>query len=320
MLNQPEYLDLIVRYLNNPQDEKLHSDIVSFCAESKSNASYFKDVERIWNLSSQSGRLNHLNEKEAVANFHQALKKASSRSTNLIKWLSGVAATILLAGSLYWLLELRNTVEIISLKTTSSIDSVRLADGSAVVLANHTVVKYPKVFKGSSREIFLSKGKAFFKVTKDPQHPFQIIMGESKVSVLGTSFNIDYSPSKIDLDVKTGKVIFSPYSNGASSILTAGQALTYNIQKREFTTRLSQNADSWLTKELVFVDTPLGEVCKQLSHYYSKNIKLEANHQFVEKFNAKFEKNSLNEVLEVLKATYNLKLRETKDNIILTTP
>lgn len=319
MLNQPEYLDLIVRYLNNPQDEKLHAEIISFCAESKSNESYFKDIERVWKLSSKSARLDHLKEEEAVASFQKALKRISGRPASFAKWMSAVAATILLAATCYWWFDKRNDVELLSLKTDSNIDSVKLADGSTVILAENTIVSYPKVFSGASREIFLRKGRAFFNVTKDPQHPFSITMGESKVSVLGTSFNIDYSPGKIDLDVKTGKVIFSPYSNGASSILTAGQALTYSIQKREFTTRLSQNADSWLTHELIFVDTPLGEVCKQLSHYYHKNIKLEANHQVIEKFNAKFQNNSLDEILDVLKATYNVKIKETKDHITLTT-
>jgi len=320
MPNQPEYLDLIVRYLNNPQDEKLHAEIISFCAESKSNESYFRDIERVWKLSSKSARLDLLDERQAVANFHKALNSVSGRPVKLVKWLSGIAATILLAATCYWWFDKKNTSALLSLNTANNIDSVKLADGSTVILAEHTTLSYPKLFSGSSREIILRKGRAFFNVTKDPQHPFSITMGESKVSVLGTSFNIDYSPGKIDLDVKTGKVIFSPYSNGASSILTAGQALTYSIQKREFTTRLSQNADAWLTKELVFVDTPLGEVCKQLSHYYGKNIQLEANHQFVEKFNAKFQNNNLNEVLEVLKATYNIKVKETKDNITLTTP
>jgi len=320
MLNQTEYLNLIVRYLNNPQDEELHSEINSFCAESSSNESYFKEVERIWNLSSKSSRLNDINEKESAVRFKAALKSISHRPSNVLKWLSGVAATILLVGSFYWFYNTRTSTDLLSIETKAYKDSVVLADGSKVILAENTIVKYPKVFNSVSREIYLNKGRAFFKVAKDPKHPFSVTMGESKVSVLGTSFNIDYSPSKIDLDVKTGRVIFSPYVDGASSILTAGQALTYTINDKQFTTRISQNADSWITNELVFVDTPLEEVCKQLSHYYNKNIKLEADRQLIEKFNARFKDNSLNEVLEVLKATYNLKVKETKDKIILKTP
>ncbi|KQN38206.1 hypothetical protein ASE92_01865 [Pedobacter sp. Leaf41] len=320
MLNQPEYLDLIVRYLNNPQDEKLHSAIISFCAESESNQSYFKEVERVWNLSSKAVRLKEVNEKKSLESFKLALKKISHQPTFRIKWLSGIAATILLAVSCYWVYTLNRPLELLSFETKNDIDSLFLSDGSKLILAENTIIKYPKAFDGNSRNIYLTKGRAFLQIVKDPKHPFSVIMGESKVSVLGTSFNLDYSPVKIDLDVKTGKVIFSPYQKGTSSILTAGQALTYRILDKQFTTRISQNSDSWITKQLIFVDTPLEEVCKQLGHYYKTDIKLITNHQLVEKFNAKFENNSLNEVLEVLKATYSLKIKETKDTIILQTP
>lgn len=320
MLNQPEYLDLIVRYLNNLEDEILHAQITSFCAESKRNESYFKEVERIWKLSSSSARLNLLNEKQSVENFRIALNKISGTKSYTLKWLTGVAATILLISTIYLVFNKVHRPDLLSLTTGNNIDSVKLSDGSIVVLAENTIVKYPKVFSSKSREIYLCKGRAFFRVAKDPKHPFSVTMGDSKVSVLGTSFNIDYSPSKINLDVKTGRVMFSPYLNGTTSILTAGQALTYSIQKREFTARASQNADSWLTKELVFVDMPLEDVCNQLSDYYKIAIKLESKQELVKKFNANFKGNSLEEVLEVLKETYGLKIKKTKDNIILKTP
>lgn len=320
MLNQPEYLDLIVRYLNNPEDEILHAQIISFCAESKSNESYFKDVERIWKLSSSSARLDLLNEKQSVANFRRALNKISGTKFHTLKWLSGVAATILLVSTIYLVFNKANHADLLSLTTGSNIDSVKLSDGSTVILAENTIVKYPKVFNLESREIYLSKGKAFFKVTKDPKHPFSVTMGNSKVSVLGTSFNIDYSPNKINLDVKTGRVMFSPYLNGATSILIAGQALTFSIEKKQFTTRESQNADSWLTKELIFIDTPLEDVCDQLSELYQIQINLKNNQALVKKFNANFKGNTLDEVLEVLKETYGLKIIKNKDSIILRTP
>ncbi|PWS30932.1 FecR family protein [Pedobacter paludis] len=320
MLNKPEYLDLIVQYLNNPQDENLCRAVESFRTESSDQEKYFLEIEKVWNLSAKSSKLEGVNNKQAEIRFKRALKNIAPNSSGLLKWLSAAAATILIVGVSYWLYQSADSSTLLTKQTgKNQMDSVLLVDGSKIILSANSIVKYPKAFNSDSREIYLSKGRAFFKIAKDPKHPFRVLMGESKVSVLGTSFNIDYSPSKIDLDVKTGRVIFSPYQNGTSSILTAGQALTYNIQKKEFTARLSQNSDSWLTNELVFVDTPLEDVCKQLSDYYKTDIKLETNQQMVKKLNATFKHNSLDEVLAVLEVTYGLTIQKDKDSIILKT-
>ena len=321
MLNQPEYLDLIVRYLNHPQDENLRAVINSYRTESAEHEQYFHDVEKIWNLSSKSALLDGLDMRQIQADFKHELRKRTYKLSTGFVWLRNIAATIILLGMGYWLYNLSSKPAYLTIKTVANQqDSVLLVDGSKVILAENSTVRYPAKFAVSSREIYLDHGKAFFKIAKDPKHPFSVLMGESKVKVLGTSFNIDYSPNKIDLDVKTGRVLFSPYKNGTSSILIAGQALSYNITNKQFTTRVSQNADAWLTNELVFVDTPLEEVCKQLSSYYQKNIILETNQPLVKKFNATFKSNSLTEVLAVLKETYGFKIIHRKDTITLKTP
>jgi len=316
MLNQTEYLDLIVRYLNQPLDEELHAAVNSFCSESESNRSYFLEIEKIWNLSSRTTRLNLLDEKQSLTNFSAILNKNTAPKVSF-KWLGGIAASMVLLGIFYWMYVNRSTEQLLTFATKESKDSIVLSDGSTVILAENTIFKYPKVFNLSKRNVYLNKGRAFFKITKDLNHPFRVAMGNSSVSVLGTSFSINYLPSKIDLDVKTGSVIFSPYADGTSSILKAGQGLTYNILKRELIGRISHNSDAWLTKKLVFTDMPLEDVCSDLSDYYKISITLESTKKRVKKFNANFEGNSLEEILEVLKETYGLQINKTGDRIIL---
>jgi len=321
MLNQPEYLDLIVQYLNHPHDENIRSAIDSYRAKSAEHEKYFHEVEKVWNLSSRSALLDSLTINEAEINFKKELLKRSDKSSVGFTWFRNVAASLILLSVGYWLYNLGSTPAYLTIKTDSNQkDSVLLVDGSKVILAENSLVRYPVKFAASSREIYLDHGKAFFKIAKDPKHPFSVLMGESKVKVLGTSFNIGFSLNSIDLDVKTGRVLFSPYRDGTSSILVAGQALSYNISNKQFTTRVSQNADSWLTNELIFVDTPLEEVCRQLGSYYQRNIVLETNQPLVKKFNATFRGNSLTDVLAVLKETYGFKIINHKDTITLKSP
>ncbi|WP_293312969.1 FecR family protein [Pedobacter sp. UBA5917] len=321
MRNHPEYLNLIVRYLNNPQDESLHAEITSYRAESPENELHFKEVERIWQLTSRASRLDLLPVKDAEKNFRISLKAISSRPLSITKWLTGIAAGILIAGGGLIFYNAKTRAELVTVKTgVAQVDTILLVDGSKIILAENSIVKYPNKFVENTRDVSLDKGRAFFLISKDPKHPFRVNMGESRVSVLGTSFNLIFSRSNIDLDVKTGRVMFLPYKGAVSSILTAGQGLSYNINQKQFLARLSQNSDSWITKELIFVDTPLEEVCKQLSDCYGVDIAFDPGKRINKKFNATFKHEDLEDILKVLQQTYDIKIQKKGTQLVLKTP
>lgn len=319
MLKQAKYLDLIVRYLNNPQDEELRAALKSYLDESPENTLYFNEVDEIWSLSAKAARLSGLNSNKSIKRFEQSLGKISSRSNNLLRWISGIAATVLICYVSFLAIN-QDKKYLIAKTSKNKIDTLLLADGSEVILARNSTLKYPKQFDGDAREVYLENGIAFFKVVKDPNHPFSVVMGASTVSVLGTSFNLSFSKKNIELDVKTGRVMFKPYESAASSILIAGQGLSYIVDKKEISAHIAQNVDSWSTKELVFVDTPLEEVCKQLADAYQVSIKFDGSKRIVKKFNATFKNESLADIFEVLKETYNLKIVENGSQITIKTP
>ncbi|WP_316785669.1 FecR family protein [Pedobacter frigiditerrae] len=318
MLSNPEFLDLISRHLNNPSDLEMQLEVEKYRAESTENDTFFLEIKNLWELSGKASRINEVDADQAIQKFKGHLIKESPKKKTF--WLTRIAASILLF-SIGYLIYNQSTKTVFTVKSTNEnqVDSVRLADGSVVILAENSEVRYPDKFD-AIREISLLKGQAFFKIHKDPNHPFKVIMNKSNVVVLGTSFNIKMSKSKIDLGVITGKVIFTPYQNGTTSILTAGQALTYDVTKKEFLTKTAQNSDSWLTKELIFVDTPLEEVCKQLTEYYGANIKLKNDKHAEKKLNATFKYQTLDQVLEILNKTYNIRISKENNQINLITP
>jgi transmembrane sensor len=318
MRSNSEFLALIARHLNNPDDKECQLQVEQFRIESAQNESFFLEIKKVWELSPKSSILSEIDTKLSAKKFKSNLTKNSSKSGSL--WFRGVAAAILLFAISYLIYAQSTKIVFSTLKTaTHQIDSVKLVDGSVIILAENSELRYPDQF-ASTREIILTKGQAFFKIAKDPKHAFKVIMNKSDVVVLGTSFNIKMSETKIDLGVITGRVIFTPYQNGTTSILTAGQALTYDVAKKEFLTKNAQNSDSWLTKELVFVDTPLEDVCKQLTDYYGADIRLQNNKHKVKKLNATFKYQSLNQVLEILNETYNIKIKKENNQINLITP
>lgn len=66
---------------------------------------------------------------------------------------------------------------------------VILADGSVVLLNSGSSLTYPSVFSNSERSVCI-EGEAFFDVTHLENQPFVVSANNTKIKVLGTSFNI----------------------------------------------------------------------------------------------------------------------------------
>lgn len=90
---------------------------------------------------------------------------------------------------------------------------IRLADGSSVVLYQHSSITYPQRFSRGSRQVTLS-GDAFFEVAKDSLRPFFVYSGGLVTRVVGTSFSIRSGDRGVTVAVKTGKVAVFPETDG----------------------------------------------------------------------------------------------------------
>ncbi len=318
----PDYQRLIARYLNDSANEKLRQEVADYCSQSAENQAYFEEMKRLWEMTSAASGLAQIDERTSVKRLKVSLRELSPQSSSLFAWMRNVAATLLFVFVGYWWYDRQSKSEMLT-KTTleSQIDTLVLSDGSTLVLAGNSEVSYPAVFKGENREVTFTKGQIFFRIERDEQHPFKIKMGHSEVEVLGTSFNLKRTGELIDLAVKTGKVMFTAYESGNSSTLIAGEAMTYNHHSQTIVPLNGQNANAWMTKELIFVDTPLEEVCKQLSDYYGVEIRFNGRENSLKKFNATFKDESLEDALQVLRTAYKLKIANQNNHIItLTTP
>lgn len=191
--------------------------------------------------------------------------------------------------------------------------SINLPDGSTVVLNENSSLRYKDIF--SKREVSL-KGEAFFEVTKDENHPFTVNVNKTTTQVLGTSFNIDAQQKGIiELALITGKVKFSNTKNN-SVILNPGETATYNKQTAIFTKKKNNNENSisWKTNKLVFDNTNLIEVVKNLNDYYKSKISLKETQNTACTFTGTFENAKLEEVLEVLSFSLNTELEFVNNN------
>ncbi|SHF66563.1 FecR family protein [Pedobacter caeni] len=309
---------MILKHFNEPENQILAAEVNQLRILSEENEIYFQQTKRIWETSAETKRLEGIDVRKSVSSFRARLDEATYiEPRRLFSWTKVAAAAVVVIAVGIWIYSKETAVNYIVKNTSSAIDSVLLNDGSKVILAANSTIRYPEKFTDDLRPLDLLKGKAFFLVAKDSKRPFEVAIGNSTVKVLGTSFNINYSESSIDLSVKTGKVMFTPNEKSKPSILEAGQGLNYRYVENTLQMNKDDNAAAWFTKELRFVDTPLDEVCRQLSEYYNVRIELHDQKLTAKKFNANFKNTSLEEALTALKETYSINIKLADQKIII---
>lgn len=206
------------------------------------------------------------------------------------RWAALVAASVLLvAGGLVWRWMARPGTPAVAAAAPfrevriplGQRAEFRLADGSRVLLAPGSVLRYDTAsFGKSTRELQLD-GRAYFSVTHDPRRPFLVHTGHTVTEDLGTQFVItDYAGDPAsEVVVASGTVaVRSPGGDSAqaATVLTRGELVRLDSAGRPSVRRdvdLSA-ALAWTEGRLVFADTPVAEVVAQLRRWYGIDLRL----------------------------------------------
>lgn len=311
-INQ-DLLDKIVRLMEYPDDVTLRQEIDAWRSAAPENEMTYREYMRLWDTSATLQPLAALRQ-DPLQPF--IITPPTKRIR--FKWVRYAAAAIVLGVAAWYVLFREQPVEMITLATKAGqTDSIRLADGSRVILAENTTLRYPATF---SHSITLEGGKAFFDIAPDPEHKFMVNMPSSSITVLGTSFNIEADKEKIAVNVSSGKIRFEGATENSQTILEAGKALVYDQQQQKVleVEKANPNENAWATKELVFEDATLATVCRQLEKTYEVKITISKDISTSGKLNVKFSHTSLNEVLDVLEATYPIKISKQSNQVLIT--
>lgn len=193
-----------------------------------------------------------------------------------------------------------------------------LSDGTVVRLNTNSQLIIDEDFGNSIRRVTLN-GAANFDVTSNPDKPFIITANSGTVEVLGTSFGLEaYPQQEVELSVTEGKVKFASNTSKEEDLFEAGEKGVLSADGQELTKLelKNQNYSAWWTKRLVFDDTPLDEVFKDLEKTYNVAIDYSAVLQNCP-YDAILENYTLSEALEAIQATFpNITSVNQKDSVI----
>lgn len=172
--------------------------------------------------------------------------------------------------------------------TDKSVRHVILKDGSEVTLQPKSEIRFPSVFNGKQREVYLT-GEAFFEIKKAPEQPFIVFANQVVTKVLGTSFSIKayQNEAEITVSVRTGKVSVYTQSDDSQkeiseeTILTPNQQAIYDKERKHVFKQLVLEPQIILSKPTLFdmkyEEAPVIKIFQVLEENYGIDIVYDEN-------------------------------------------
>ncbi|MFT3823353.1 MAG: FecR domain-containing protein [Chitinophagaceae bacterium] len=199
---------------------------------------------------------------------------------------------------------------------------VQLADGSIITVAGGTRLRIPQTFNGSTRDVFLDEGEAFFEVHRDTTLPFIVHTGHMEVQVLGTSFSVrDYADEANGIvSVRTGKVgVRKPGEKEPTMLLLPGDQSILHKQEDAFVKTITDTAAvfGWMQGVYIFRNATLAQITSQLSHNYPVNFDIRNKAMLDKRFSATFRHNSITEIMEQLRLMNGIRYTMKNNRIII---
>lgn len=151
-----------------------------------------------------------------------------------------------------------------------------LSDGTQVRLNAGSSLFYPQRFSRlfSRRDVYLD-GEAHFDVAENRSQPFVVHVGNLKVKVLGTHFNVKAYPAEelVTTTLEQGRV--KVYGDKIAMTLLPDEQAVYNRISGKMTKRSvdSGNYNQWMKGKLLFDQTPLKVIIADLQRRYDVSIK-----------------------------------------------
>ena len=329
--NSTYYDQLITRYFSGEIAEDDLRLLSEWLRNDPQHEELFRQYQETWNIIDRqkiNSTINNdkewdvLQAKMNPGNRVIPLNQSWNRIISVFKnsWKIAAAITILLASSVLLYLYLSKPAEIVIMAQAKNLEQV-LPDGTVVSLHAGSQITYPERFSSKKRNVKL-EGEAYFEVAHDKTKPFIVASGDARVEVLGTRFNINTRKSAgiMEVVLTSGKVLV--YYKGKPQdnvLLMPGEKAEVFAEKKTIskTTNTDPNYMAWKTRMLVFNDETLKEVVNTLQNVYQTPINITDAQLSGCRVTASFNDQSLQSVMEVLKETLNLQVKQNRNIIEL---
>lgn len=183
------------------------------------------------------------------------------------------------------------------------IGALLLTDGTKVWLNASSKLTYDVNFIGGVRKVEL-EGEAYFEVAKNKDKPFLVFSNDQKVRVLGTHFNVKaYGENRTTTTLMEGSVEVA--TEHRAYTLKPGQSsvVTWGGENIKVGPAQMDKVNAWRDSEFAFFDAGLDQIGNELSRWYGVEVQVVTRGKGYGFTGAISKKRSLEEVLEILNRT-----------------
>lgn len=206
--------------------------------------------------------------------------------------------------------------EITVLAPVGSRSFIELPDGTEAWLNSGTKLTYSAIFTGNERKVKV-EGEVYFSVVKNADIPFVVENLGPTIKVYGTEFNVNsyVDESEVTVALVEGKVALQ--INGKEHFLSPGQVSYFNKNQKAVTIR-NESVDHlvcWKEGKFIFRDMPLSSILRILQRRY--NVAIDLNNQALGnyKYNATFQDEGLEQILELLQLSAPINYKYIKRDL-----
>lgn len=201
-------------------------------------------------------------------------------------------------------------------------DSVRLPDGSTVVLAPGSRLTVAAAYGTTTREVTL-EGAAYFDVRHDAQHPFTVHTADADIRDIGTAFSVKTSGNgEVAVDVTHGIVALS--ARAAADAPTELRAGDRGVVVRQAVTvsrgTVTVHDVAWTRGVLSYRDASLAEVRADLRRWYGLTLRVTDSALAQRTLTASFRGDSASQVVRVIALALGADVVQQGDTITLQPP
>lgn len=320
MSSQENIMKIIIRHLNDEASTEEEEVLQLWLKEDPAHQREFEDFTLIWNDSAKAA-LHSFNTDNAWQKISARISPANEgKVIRMFPWKKAIAiaASVLIILGFFYFYNPASKTQWKEIVAGVSNKTIQLPDGTIITLRKGSSLSTPDNYGKDSRKVQL-KGEAYFQVYHDEKKPFYVTTSKSLIKDIGTAFLVENNDSIEKVVVTEGKISFSGKADKATKLIVkAGEAAILKEQEPELKIIESKNVLSWKTNLLVFDNTSLQQVAKDLEDYYNVDVilseDLKAGGILV---TAQFRNESLENVIKELHLFTGLSIRKQDHNIII---
>ena len=258
---------------NDPQSRQYWLDYLALHPEKKPLVEdayrFLQELSQThYRLSEQQLQVNWVKIEADLPSYSEAPLRRSTTWRPQWYYLAASLAALAL-GAAFWFYGAQRATQ--TYKTAyGETQQVVLPDGSLVTLSANSSLKYQQHENG--REVWL-QGEGFFEVlhTSDDQS-FIVHTRGPEVEVLGTAFYVNNREKQVRVVLNSGRV--RVHNELQEVRMVPGELVAYQEETRRLTKRTTnpEQYSAWKDNQLVFDNTPLGEIAQLLEDRYAYEI------------------------------------------------